>query len=93
MQTTHLVVNNAEKAQDSYKSRMAQKWKVPVLCVDFIHKCVEAGKLLEVDPYVVVGRTTAEEFGSGKIVGKERALGLEPSPIRVWGRGWLGGWG
>ena len=63
-------MNNVEKAQDSYKSRMAQKWKVPVLSVDFISKCVEAGRLLEVDPYVVVGRTASEEFSSGKIVGE-----------------------
>ena len=64
-----------EKAQDSYKSRMAQKWKVPVLSVEYITKCVEAGKLLEVDPYVVVGKTASEEFSSGKIVGKYKGEG------------------
>ncbi len=63
------MVNNAEKAQDSYKSRMAQKWGIPVVSTEFIHKCVEAGKLVEVDPYVVVGKTAAKEFNSGKIIG------------------------
>lgn len=72
LQTTHLVVNNAEKAQDSYKSRIAQKWGVPVVSVDFIHACVDRGKLLEVDPYLVVGKTAAQEFSSGKIIGKNR---------------------
>jgi hypothetical protein len=52
---------------------MAQKWKVPVLSVDYICKCEEAGKLLEVDPYVVVGRTASEEFSSGKIVGESES--------------------
>ena len=77
LQTTHLIVNNVEKAQDSYKSRMAQKWKVPVLSVDYISKCVEAGKLLEADPFVVVGRTASEEFRSGKIVGERVDISLE----------------
>ncbi len=63
------MVNNAEKAQDSYKSRMAQKWGIPVVSTEFIHKCVEAGKLVEVDPYVVVGKTATKEFGLGKIIG------------------------
>lgn len=69
LQTTHLVVNDAEKAQDSYKSRMAQKWGIPVISTEFIHKCVEAGKLVEADPFVVVGKTATEEFDNGKIVG------------------------
>lgn len=69
VKVTHLVVNNVEKAQDSYKSRMAQKWGVPVVNTDFIHKCIEAGKLLEADPFVVVGKTATKEFDTGKIVG------------------------
>lgn len=58
-----------EKAQDSYKSRMAQKWGIPVISTDFIHECVSAGKLLEADKFVVVGKTAAEEFSTGKIIG------------------------
>ena len=58
-----------EKAQDSYKSRMAQKWGIPVVAMDFIHKCVEAGMLLEADPFVVAGKTATGEFDTGKIVG------------------------
>lgn len=69
-QTTHLVVNNAEKAQDSYKSRMAQKWGIPVVSLDFLDCCLETGRLLEPDPYIVVGKTAAEQFSSGKIVGE-----------------------
>ena len=63
------MVNNAEKAQDSYKSRMAQKWGIPVVSTEFIHKCIETGKLVEADPFVVVGKTAAKEFDTGKIVG------------------------
>ena len=58
-----------EKAQDSYKSRMAQKWGIPVVSTEFIHKCIETGKLVEADPFVVVGKTAAKEFDTGKIVG------------------------
>ena len=39
-QTTHLVVNSPEKARDSYKSRMAQKWGIPVVSMSFIDKYV-----------------------------------------------------
>ena len=63
-------MNNVEKAKDSYKSRMALKWGIPVVSVDFIHKCVEEEKLLETDPFVVVGKTAAKEFGTGKIIGE-----------------------
>lgn len=58
-----------EKAQDSYKSRMAQKWGIPVVSLDFVYKSVDAGKLLEADRFIVVGKTAAEEFSAGKIIG------------------------
>ena len=64
------MVNNVDKAQDSYKSRMAQKWGIPVVSMDFVHKSVEAGKLLEADQFIVVGKTAAQEFSTGKIVGE-----------------------
>ena len=63
-------MNNVEKAQDSYKSRMAQKWGIPVVSVMFIESCIESGKLLEPDQFVVAGKTPSEELSSGKIVGK-----------------------
>ncbi len=68
-QTTYLVVNNAEKAQDSYKSRMAIKWGIPVVSLAFVAECLSAGKLLEADKFLVVGKTAAEEFSTGKIIG------------------------
>ena len=70
LQTTHLVVNNVEKAQDSYKSRMAQKWGIPVVGLEFVDKCLESDKLLEADPFVVAGKTAAQQFSTGKIVGE-----------------------
>ena len=70
MQTTYLVVNNVEKAQDSYKSRIAGKWGIPVVSTQFVTECLSAGKLLEADPFLVVGKTAAEQFSTGKIIGK-----------------------
>lgn len=63
-----------EKAQDSYKSRMAQKWGIPVVSMEFVDKCIEAGKLLEADQFIVVGKTAAQEFSTGKIVGMDICL-------------------
>jgi hypothetical protein len=57
-----------EKAQDSYKSRMAQKWGIPVVSVSFIERSVEGGKLLEADEFVVAGKTASQELSTGKIV-------------------------
>lgn len=62
-------MNNVEKAQDSYKSRMAHKWGIPVLSMEFVDRCLEEGKLLEADSFIVVGKTAAQEFSSGKIIG------------------------
>ena len=69
-QVTHLVVNDVEKAKDSYKSRMAAKWGIPVVSLDFIDACLEAGTLLEPDKFIVVGKTASEQLSSGKIVGR-----------------------
>ena len=33
-------------------------------------RCIEEGRLLEADQFVVVGKTAAEEFSTGKIVGE-----------------------
>ena len=62
-------MNNVEKAQDSYKSHMAQKWGIPVVSMEFVNQCLVEGKLLEVDSFIVVGKTAAQEFSSGKIIG------------------------
>ena len=71
LQVTHLVVNNVEKVQDSYKNHLAAKWDIPVVSLDFISACLEAGMLLEQDKFVVVGKTaSSKEFSSRKIVGE-----------------------
>ena len=62
-------MNNVEKAQDSYKSRMAQKWGIPVVSTEFVDQCLLKGKLLEADSFIVVGKIAAQEFSSGKIIG------------------------
>ena len=63
------MVDDCKKASDTYKARTALKYGVPVVSLNFIDDCLEAKKLLEADGYIAVGKTKAEEFGSGKIVG------------------------
>ena len=41
-----------------------------MLLTGIINRCIEEEKLLEADQFVVVGKTAAEEFSSGKIVGE-----------------------
>ena len=64
-----MVCNDAEKADISYKVKMATKYSIPVISVAYIEKCVEGGKLLNTDDYLMVGKTKSQELGSGKISG------------------------
>ena len=68
-QTTHLVVNNAEKSAESYKGRMAQKYGIPIVSTSFVDVSVERGELVEPDDFLLVGKTAAEQFQTGKIIG------------------------
>ncbi|XP_038059035.1 uncharacterized protein LOC119730290 isoform X2 [Patiria miniata] len=65
--TTYLVASNGPKTADSYKGRTAQKQGVPIVSVSFIERCVEEGKLLDHDDFLLVGKTTSMQFSSGKI--------------------------
>ena len=66
---THLVVNNAEKSADSYKGHMAQKYGIPIVSTSFVDVSVERGELVEPDGFLTVGKTAAEQFQTGKIIG------------------------
>ena len=68
--------NDAEKADISYKVKMASKYGIPIISMTYIDKCVEAGILLNTDDYIMVGKTKAQELGSGKISGL-----VENSPL------------
>ena len=63
------MVNNAEKSADSYKGRMAQKYGVPIVSMSFVDVSVERGELVEPDDFLAVGKTAAEQFHTGKIIG------------------------
>ena len=62
VQTTHLVVNNAEKSADSYIGRMAQKYGIPIVSMSFVDVSVERGQLVELDDFLAVDITAAEQF-------------------------------
>ena len=63
------MVSNAEKSADSYKGRMAQKYGIPIVSTSFVHVSVERGELVELDDFLTVGKTAAEQFQTGKIIG------------------------
>ena len=65
------MVNNAEKSGESYKSRMAQKYGIPIVSTSFVDVSFERGELVEPDDFLLVGKTAAEQFYTGKIIGKE----------------------
>ena len=70
-QCTHLVVGDAEKAQNSYKGRTALKYGIPVVLPRYLEACIDKGRLLDTDPFIALGNSKAEELCSGKIVGME----------------------
>ena len=67
-QTKFMLMNSAEKAQDSYKAKTALKKGVPIIGLDYLDACIEAGKLLDTDKYLLTGATASSSFESGKIV-------------------------
>ncbi|KAK3097154.1 hypothetical protein FSP39_006899 [Pinctada imbricata] len=93
--TTHVVLNDAEKVDVSYKCKMAEKFRIPIVSLDFIHDSVEKEKLLNTDDYLLKGISKAEEFSSGKIVAnksqniepkkkKKTTFPVNPSAVKVW---------
>ena len=64
-----MVVNNAEKSAESYKGRMAQKYGIPIVSTSFVDVSVERGELVEPDDFLLVGKTAAKQFQTGKIIG------------------------
>ena len=63
---------------------MARKWGIPVVSMEFVSRCLEEGKLLEADSFIVVGKTAAQEFSSGKIVGMCLCSYLLDSMTKCW---------
>ncbi len=43
---------------------------IPVVAIDFILDSVANDKLLEMEQYVICGKTKSKEFSSGRIVGE-----------------------
>ena len=68
-QCTHLIVGDAETAQNSYKGRTAVNYGIPVVLPKYLEACIDKGRLLDTDPFIVLGNSKAEELSSGKIVG------------------------
>ena len=48
---------------------MAQKYGIPIVSMSFVDVSVERGELVEPDDYLAVGKTAAEQFQTGKIIG------------------------
>ena len=67
-QTKFMLMNNAEKAQDSYKAQTALKKGIPIVGIGYLDACIEAQKLLDPDKYLISGNTAASSFGAGKIL-------------------------
>ncbi|XP_071133574.1 protein mono-ADP-ribosyltransferase PARP4-like [Mytilus edulis] len=90
--STHVVCNDPEKADISYKCKMASKYGLPVVSLDYIHDCVDQGRLLNTDNYILVGKTKSQEFSSGKITAskyqskepKKKKFKIDPKNVKVW---------
>ncbi|XP_033740043.1 protein mono-ADP-ribosyltransferase PARP4-like isoform X2 [Pecten maximus] len=90
-QSTHVICNDPAKADISYKCKMAQKYGIPVVSVSFLYDCVEKGRLLSTDDYLVVGKTRSQKLGSGRIaatkyqiLGKRKKSSFYPGGVKAW---------
>ncbi|GFR66346.1 poly [ADP-ribose] polymerase [Elysia marginata] len=92
----HIVVtSDPEKCDISSKCRMAVKYGLPVLKLDFIWDCLSVEALKPYDAYVVGGKATSLDFKSGKISAgklgsqpkqkkKRRSLQFNPNSVQAW---------
>jgi poly [ADP-ribose] polymerase len=69
LQCSFVVASDPEKCDVSSKCRMAVKYGLPVVSLDYIWDCVQQGKRLSVDRYTIGGKSKALDFRSGKISG------------------------
>ncbi|KAL8613683.1 hypothetical protein ACOMHN_029775 [Nucella lapillus] len=69
--SSFVVASDPEKCDVSSKCRMALKYGLPVVSLDYIWDCVRAGKRLSVDRYTIGGKSKALDFRSGKISASE----------------------
>ena len=67
-QTKFLLMNNAEKVQDSYKAKTAAKKSIPIVGVGYLDACIEAETLLDPDKYLLAGNLAVKSFDAGKII-------------------------
>ncbi|XP_060065436.1 protein mono-ADP-ribosyltransferase PARP4-like [Ylistrum balloti] len=89
--STHVVCNDPAKTDFSYKCKMAQKYGIPVVSISFLYDCVDKGRLLSSDDYLMVGKSTSQKLGSGKIaatkyqiLGKRRKSYFYPAGVKAW---------
>ncbi|KAK7486590.1 hypothetical protein BaRGS_00022115, partial [Batillaria attramentaria] len=93
--SSFVVASDPEKCDISSKCRMAVKYNLPVVSMDYIWDSVQAGKRLSIDRYTIGGKSKALDFRSGKIsapeskaVSSARKFTTKPSfnirSVRVW---------
>ena len=64
-----MVTSDPEKVDVSSKCRMAVKYGLPVLSLDYIWDCLQDGVLKDSSTYVVGGKSSVLDFKAGKISG------------------------
>ncbi|XP_076466190.1 uncharacterized protein LOC143297656 [Babylonia areolata] len=77
-----VVASDPEKCDISSKCRMAVKYGLPVVSMDYIWDCVDEGRRLSVDRYTIGGKSKALDFRSGKISAPEKRAGISVSHFR-----------
>ncbi|XP_078664712.1 uncharacterized protein LOC144907477 isoform X2 [Branchiostoma floridae x Branchiostoma belcheri] len=91
--TSLLVLGSADRT-DCYKCRTAVKLSLPVVSLDYIEACVQADTLLDTDNFLLVGKSVADEFSTGKIAaprslkqGEVKKVTVDINKIKVWKEG------
>ncbi|XP_059150077.1 protein mono-ADP-ribosyltransferase PARP4-like isoform X1 [Physella acuta] len=67
-----VVTSDPDKCDVSTKCRMALKYKLPVLRLEYIWDCIQAEKLLPKNNYIVGGKSKFLDFKSGKITASKQ---------------------
>ena len=63
--------DSGEKADTSYKCRMAMKYGIPIVSPEYLWQSVNGGVLQKTDDFIVAGKSKSDTLKEGKITGKK----------------------
>ena len=76
-----VICSKGDGATDTFKCRLALKYKIPVVSADFLHRCVEEGCWVDPEPFYIAGETSSQLLHRGLIASHSEFELFSPSVL------------